>query len=286
MHKSLFKKFFTRHESNEDIIDYLFYMEVEDSEEQIVDCFLPNGCFEIIIDLADSVRYSTDEGVWAERPTTSIMGHHIQGIRLSVKGNKFCCVGAVLKHGKVFKLLPDKSSRIYGRPVCIDTYFPDSSKYLLDRIRHATDMIDKIKALDDFIKFRIKPNIVQPAFLDHSMQLIVQYKGDISMSDLSKRVRCSTRHLRRSFLLHFGISPKAFSSVIRLHSTVQHIVKTGKPIADVISDHGYFDRAHFYKEFLRITNLPPSVYFNQPRKISRFFFNQTLPSALVKQSII
>lgn len=274
MQSSVFKKFETQHESNQGIIDYLFYMDVHDDEQHLTDCFLPNGCFEIILDLSDRVNFSLEDGVWDSRPRVSILGHHVHGVRLSVCGPRFQCLGVVIRPGKIANIIPDPKDRQYGKPIPLDHLFPGSSNFLVERIKSALSISEKVKILDDFIRFRISPLHKQPAFLDHSLQYIIQNKGNVSVVDISKKVHCSTRHLRRSFVQHFGVSPKTFSSVIRLFYTAAHISKSNAPVADVISDHGYFDRAHFYKEFVRIAGIPPSVYFNSPRKLSSHFFSK------------
>ncbi len=285
MQSTTFKKFETQFHQNLGVVDYLFYLEVVDHHEQITDCFLPNGRFELIADLGDQVSYFGKSAEWQIRPKVSVLGHHTHSVRLSCAGPKFQCVGAVFSLGKMAALIPDPAKRQYGSPTRLDNYFDNATNTLIHELQLAQQVHQKIHVLDRFIHRHVTVDHKQPAFLDHSLQLIDQHKGRISVADISKRVHCSTRHLRRSFIQHFGISPKALSSIIRLNYAVAQMINSNVAMSDIISDHGYFDRAHFYKEFTRIAGMPPSVYFNHARKLSRHFFETAIASPKIKPAI-
>jgi AraC-like DNA-binding protein len=275
-----FKKFDPFSEINHAYLDCFFYLDVFDEEKVIADHFIPNGRFEMIFDLADRVRVKRDDGAWDLRPRISIAGHHVKGVQVECVGSRFQSIGALISLGKISSLIPNPLTRRYGRHVDIDELYPGTSTMLMRDLNSLHTIKHKVRLIDEFISEKISEVSGQPAFLDHSLRLILQYKGQISVGDLSSRVHCSTRHLRRSFLQHFGMSPKVFSSIIRLYETAGQITRGQTTMADIISDNGYFDRAHFYKEFTRIVGIAPSQYFGSNHILSGHFFDRAVATRI------
>nr|WP_246496183.1 helix-turn-helix domain-containing protein [Chitinophaga varians] len=92
-----------------------------------------------------------------------------------------------------------------------------------------------------------------------ALDLILRAGGNIRL-ETAFHSGVSPRHLRRLFDFYIGESPKTFSKIVRfqqlLHST---------PTADSLRaiklfyDAGYYDQAHFIKEFKTLYGLPPTV---------------------------
>ncbi len=90
---------------------------------------------------------------------------------------------------------------------------------------------------------------------------IIQRKGHLSVeTDLS--IGLSPRQLRRLFQFYVGQSPKNFCKVVRFqcllsdYPTIQSL-KTSKSFFD----YGYYDQAHFVKEFKQLYGLTPTQAF-------------------------
>jgi len=90
------------------------------------------------------------------------------------------------------------------------------------------------------------------------INFIEKYQGSIEIKDLIKKVNISQRQLERLFLNHLGYSPKRFIRVIRFYSIHKNILENGtNNLSAVANDYGYFDQAHFNKEYKEFTNFPP-----------------------------
>lgn len=266
-----FEKHKTTYEQCSGVVDYLFHLEV--LENEISDYFLPNGRFEIIVDLENRVRYLHQNGEWVLRPRISIRSHHTAALRVKCDGSHYEGIGAVFSLGKIAAFIPNPLHRKYGEVIDIEDLISGCTLPLLRKLYESSDRVYKIAILDQFISQHVTEIDQQPPFVDHSLQLMSQYNGQITVKDLSLRVRCSSRHLRRSFMQHVGVSPKVLCSILRLYDTASRISRLNLPMSDVISDNGYFDRAHFYKDFIRIAGMSPSDFFNGNRHLSRHFFN-------------
>lgn len=94
--------------------------------------------------------------------------------------------------------------------------------------------------------------------LSKAITSIVNARGTLNIErDLD--IALSSRQLRRLFSFYIGESPKTFSKIVRF----QHILHA-KPSLESLRKNklffsaGYYDQAHFIKEFKNMYGLPPS----------------------------
>lgn len=115
--------------------------------------------------------------------------------------------------------------------------------------------------LSRLIVERNSPPEVDPRLLT-AMEAILEARGNINLQDLD--VGVSDRQLRRLFAYYFGESPKAFAKIIRFQN-----ILNAKPSAQslkeskIFYDEGYYDQAHFIKEFKAFYGVTPNRAFGR-----------------------
>ncbi len=96
---------------------------------------------------------------------------------------------------------------------------------------------------------------------DNALLTIYEKKG---LLDTGKELNTglSPRQLRRVFNYYIGSTPKSFAQVVRFQHVVRKITEAeGKVSPSVYLDAGFFDQAHFIKDFKRFYGATPSVAF-------------------------
>jgi len=85
-------------------------------------------------------------------------------------------------------------------------------------------------------------------------------KGQISISELSKRHFTTVRQLERRFKKYIGLSPKEYANIIRFQNALSMIRSSdeGRSLLDIAYECGYFDHSHLTNEIKRNTGLLPS----------------------------
>jgi len=87
--------------------------------------------------------------------------------------------------------------------------------------------------------------------------------------ELAEAAGVSERTLLRLCLRAFGFSPKALLRQKRFLRTLERVRGVlDQPLSGLIDD-GYFDQAHFNREFRAYMGMSPSDYYNSPREIMR-----------------
>src|SRR5690606_20755758 len=86
-------------------------------------------------------------------------------------------------------------------------------------------------------------------------------KGSIRISELMKHLHISQSPLEKRFRRLVGTSPKKFSSIVRFKHTVNSY-HSQTTLSDISYETGYYDYAHFIKEFKNFTGDTPHSFFS------------------------
>lgn len=95
-----------------------------------------------------------------------------------------------------------------------------------------------------------------------ALALIHQSKGNIRIKDLVQQLHTSQSPLEKRFRSAVGASPKKFASIVRLKNLLQQYPKTGS-LTELGYEAGFYDQAHFIKEFKAFTGDTPENYFRK-----------------------
>src|SRR5262249_7309271 len=76
----------------------------------------------------------------------------------------------------------------------------------------------------------------------------------LQIADLSGELGVNARRLTRTFAVEVGLTPKLYARVLRF----QRVIESSHPVDSVdwtsmAVDHGYFDQAHFIRDFKEIS---------------------------------
>jgi len=93
----------------------------------------------------------------------------------------------------------------------------------------------------------------------NTLDLILSSHGNISVSDCAVELEIHPKKLERLFIKYVGVSVKKFSKIIRFHDIHSILREEGlEDLTQKVLDKGYFDQAHFNRDFKKITGLTPS----------------------------
>lgn len=146
----------------------------------------------------------------------------------------------------------------------LDLVLDETSKFIANRF-YATDKPAGIKStFDNYFLEKLKTTKTELDYRFHkALTVILKNCGVVNIqSDLD--IGLSQRQLRRYFEYYVGDTAKTFSQVVRF----QNILKA-KPstqslrVNKIFYDLGYYDQAHFIKEFRNFYGVTPSTAFGR-----------------------
>lgn len=146
----------------------------------------------------------------------------------------------------------------------LDEVLPDFNELIVQSLKAAMDLEQATVVFDEL--FREQSKIQVPPEIDNrflnAMDAILESGGRIPLNQLD--VGVSERQLRRLFEFYFGESPKTFARIIRFQS-----ILGAKPSVEslknnkIFYDEGYYDQAHFIKEFKAFYGVTPNKAFGR-----------------------
>ncbi|ERK11709.1 Transcriptional regulator, AraC family [Pantoea sp. AS-PWVM4] len=96
------------------------------------------------------------------------------------------------------------------------------------------------------------------AFIIHAMR---QQKGNIRVDQLEALTGYTCRTIQRQFRQDTGLSPKAFSRILRCQSALTSIHAQGNiSFSDLAFNLGFSDQSHFLREFKKFVSTTPCDY--------------------------
>lgn len=104
-------------------------------------------------------------------------------------------------------------------------------------------------------------------------QCIIQSGGLVSIKELVDKLHYSERYIHEVYKERMGMSPKNFARIIQFQQALIQLEKTDiGGWTSFASDYGYYDQAHFCKEFKRNTGMTPKSfkkYMEEKNKTNR-----------------
>jgi AraC-like DNA-binding protein len=95
--------------------------------------------------------------------------------------------------------------------------------------------------------------------LEWAWRRLVASDGAVPVGSLADELGWSRRHLAVSFREELGLPPKPLARLLRFERAVDRL-RAGTDLADVALDSGYYDQAHFNRDFRRFAGATPTEY--------------------------
>ena len=173
-------------------------------------------------------------------------------------GPSFHYVGVRFLPAGLTQLFPFNASLLTNQFERLDAVLPQASAKLAGRFNPKMSL-EKIAADLDAYFCELVTDLRQP--LDPRMQAALEqiHRSDGLLELNRLDIGISPRQLRRLFQQQIGTSPKRFSKILRFQQLLQakpsvQSLRTNK----IFYDLGYYDQAHFVKEFRHHYGLPPT----------------------------
>jgi AraC-like DNA-binding protein len=149
---------------------------------------------------------------------------------------------------------------LFRESVSLDNFMLRSELLILEeRICGAKRDEERINIIEQFLLSRMKQDATDP-LVASAISLIYQTKGTIRMSGLAKQLHTSQSVLEKRFRQVAGTSPKKFSSIVRFKQTLINY-KAASSMTELGYESGFYDQAHFIKEFRQFTGETPESFF-------------------------
>lgn len=131
-----------------------------------------------------------------------------------------------------------------------------------DRLAEAVTTRERIQIVERFLLSIMQEQ--QDCLVLHAIGLIRQAKGDVRIKSLLAALHISQDAFEKRFRKITGTSPKQFAVTVRLRNVIEQYTTKPSSLTAVAHTAGYFDQAHFIKDFRSFTGQTPQSFFSSP----------------------
>ncbi|MDJ1504708.1 helix-turn-helix domain-containing protein, partial [Xanthocytophaga agilis] len=97
-------------------------------------------------------------------------------------------------------------------------------------------------------------------------------RGNIKVESIRQKTGVSQRYLDTIFRQWVGITPKEFSSIIKINHFIDYRQQhPEKKLTECSYENQFFDQSHLIRIFKTFTGQSPKNYFHTPHTISTYF---------------
>lgn len=149
---------------------------------------------------------------------------------------------------------------LFKESISLDHFMLRSELLILEEklCEAATDK-KRIKIVEQFLMSRLNEKPLDQLVLT-ALALIHQSKGTLRIKELIQQLHISQSPLEKRFRQAVGTSPKKFASLIRLKNSIENY-DPNNSLTDLGYQTGFYDQAHFIKEFKQFTGETPESFF-------------------------
>lgn len=128
-----------------------------------------------------------------------------------------------------------------------------------------------ITTCEQILHRRMEKQVVSDSLL-LATKVISDNYGQMQVNEVARQSHYSERQLNRLFLAQIGMNVKDFMRLTRFNYVLKHIQKSPCFFAALSQQAGYFDQAHFDKDFKAISGVTPQIYL---KTMSDFYYDGT-----------
>jgi AraC-like DNA-binding protein len=213
-------------------------------EEPYLSETLPHPCVHLVIQQDQSRIVGVTTGKFS--------------VLLEGKGRVF---GVKFKPGAFYPFVKAPVARFTDTSLDLrDTFGIDGTRFEEAILQHEDDGA-MVALAEQFIRERLPERDENVALINRIVDRIIADRTITKVDDIVSRLNINKRTLQRLFRLYVGVSPKWVIRRYRLHEAAEQMAD-----GDVLDwskmavDLGYFDQAHFIKDFKAIVGSAPAEY--------------------------
>jgi AraC-like DNA-binding protein len=222
---------------------------------------LPNGCIQIILNLAgDYLTDCGEDGQTSHRLAPSI----ITGVRsryevLDTSDMKELA-GIVVRPGGFARLFRERADLFSEKATSLGDVWRRAQP--AERLKESFTPEEKLRVLDHLLVELLRAGVRRSELVDHAMYLF-RHK-ELGVGDCANSIGVSVRRLSQVFREEVGIGPKMWCRIRRFQSAARALYAgVDVPWAELALRCGYYDQSHFANDFRAFSGVDPTTYSMQ-----------------------
>ncbi|UQZ32720.1 hypothetical protein C2I18_03585 [Paenibacillus sp. PK3_47] len=223
-------------------------LEVENSAEMLV----PDGCIDIVFridrtisDIQAIVVGTLDRAIFVDMEYDQVEN---LGIRFYPGGLQF--------------FIRESADLFTNHMIDLSEVAKEFANKLMVQLHQASSIEQVLYTLDGILQSRISGHSLWEETFQNALSRIYQTNGNIAVKEIACREAISEKQLTRIFYNRTGVGTKTFCRIIRFQQLLNLLQGNERmTLTDAAILCGYYDQAHFIRDFQDLCHTLPSDYF-------------------------
>ncbi len=195
-----------------------------------------------------------------ERGQTAVHGVGTQRFTKMLHGEGFV-VGTKFKPGAIYPFVRRSLSELTDGQWSLDQAFGVDGAAIEREVFAFANDAQRIARVEAMLLERLPPEDANVTTVLRAMTTALDDRAITRVEELVARVAISERTLQRLFARYVGVSPKWVIRRFRMHEATDRVAEGGVvDWAALAHDLGFFDQAHFIKDFRTQVGCSPTEY--------------------------
>lgn len=254
------------HEINESLSDYIqtiWAMQSENDEDVYPrSLIMPDGIVEVIFHY-ETPYYTFQDGTQFLQPENFAVSLMKQYTEIASSG-KTGFVSVRFFPWGAYHFFDEPIQNFLDQTIDAKKLWGNNSEKIIEELKNLNSVEERFKAVERFLLEKLKQHKKEETETDNAIKLIRQTKGALTIEQVCEETGFSKKQLERKFLATVGIMPKAFSRITRFLNICQNLDESkNKTLTQLAYECGFYDQAHFVKEFKAFSGFTPKEFFEK-----------------------
>lgn len=251
-----------------------FYWSLENKEDDAPhnrERIFPDGCIELIFNYSDKFKKFDNDIDFHIQPPSFIHGQLKTYFELQATG-RIGVFSARMHPAGLQPFIDFDVDTFTGSTLTMSEVWGKDGEALEADMLACITNDERIAVLEKFLLDKRSDLKVDNTPVEYCVDAMLKSVGDVSIDRLADELEIGKRQLERRFTAAVGISPKLLARVIRFQNILQLIEnKEFKSFTTVAYEGGFYDQAHFIRDFKDFTGLNPKQYFSENLEMVKHF---------------
>ena len=240
-------------------------------DQPVVQRVVPDGCMEMIFHYGDPFRQYFSDGQSIEQPLCFIYGQINRYIEIAPMGASGIIAARFWPNG-LSPLLPIPIADLEDKATALEDIFGSEGEQLGSNVLGSSNTAERILIIEGFLINRLNDADAMDKVAKTCVDVLLQSQGKMDVHELADKLQLHRRQIERKFSSGIGMSPKQLARVIRLQSALKSLdLGQFGSLTSIAYDNGYYDQAHFIRDFKEFTGVSPKSFYAQNLRLSALF---------------
>jgi AraC-like DNA-binding protein len=232
---------------------------------------VPDGCMEMIVHYGDLFKQYLADGSFIIQPRSFVFGQITSPLEIEPTGRTGLVAARFHPDGFLpFALMP--INEMHNKAVPLQLAFGKAGMQLENEVVKAATAEHRIQLIESFLLNKLQTAEVTDRIAKLGVEALLKSKGLLSVDELTEQLQVNRRQMERKFSAAIGLSPKQLMKIIRLQATLKMMNdKKFTSLTSLAYENGYYDQAHFIKDFKEFTGVSPKEFYAGNLKMSTLF---------------